>query len=317
MNAPVEGSLVESEGRELSTQVSSTDLAADPELNQRVALAKRHPRSITTFMREARQLVTLNEAIAQACIYALKRDNKVIEGPSARFAEVILYAWGNCQAGARIVGEGQEFVTARGMFRDLERLVDIQFDVPRRITGKNGTRYSADMIGVTANAAGSIALRNAILKGIPKAFWEPLYQEARRIVAGDATTLASKRQEAIKAFAIYGITKEQIFAKLGRAGLADVTVDDLVILFGLLTAIKEGDTTPEQAFATDDAAASVSKSTALPPYPAEKFANTLPAWRQQVAAGSKPADLLAMLGTKYTLTAEQRAAIEALANPTT
>lgn len=245
MNAVMEGTEL------VTTQQPMSELISAAEINQQIATAKRYPRSITEFMREARAMVTLNESIAQQCIYALPRDGKTIEGPSARFAEIVAHAWGNSRAGARIVNEGQEFITAQGVMHDLEKNVAITFEVQRRITDKNGKRYKADMIGVTGNAASSIALRNAILKAVPKAFWEPLYGEARKVVAGDVKTLANKRAEAIKQFAIFGVNEAQILAKLGKAGIADVTVDDLLILFGILTAIKEGDTTPEEAFADD------------------------------------------------------------------
>jgi len=53
----------------------------------------------------------------------------------------------------------------------------------------------------------------------------------------------------------------------------------------------------------------------LPPCPDAKFAKTLPAWTKNVAEGGKVADLLAMLQSKYTLSAEQLAAINALEKP--
>lgn len=213
-----------------------------------IATAKRYPRSIKRFRDEAQQMVTLTPAIADECIYALPRDGKTIEGPSARFAEVVASAWGNCRAGARVVADDGEFVTAQGAFIDLERNVAITYDVQRRVTDKKGRRYSADMIGVTANAACSIALRNAILKGVPKAFWSDIYDLARRTVAGDVKDLATRRAAAMKAFAIYGVQPPAIFAVLGIAGAEDITLDHLVALRGMLTALKDGDSTPEQLF---------------------------------------------------------------------
>ena len=132
------------------------------EIDQQIATARRYPRSIKRFRDEALQMVTLSESVAEQCIYALPRDGKTIEGPSARFAEVVASAWGNCRAGARVINDAGEFVTAQGVFHDLERNVAITYEVQRRITDKHGKRYKADMIGVTANAACSIALRNAI-----------------------------------------------------------------------------------------------------------------------------------------------------------
>lgn len=279
MNAPEEGREVVS----MSVESGTVALLNKSEIESQVDTAHKYPRSIKRFLDEASQMVTLNESIAQQCVYALlrwdgkKRQNSVIEGPSARFAEIVASAWGNCRAGARVVSEGQEFVTSQGVFHDLERNVAITFEVQRRITGSNGERYKADMIGVTANAASSIALRNAILKGVPKAFWESLYQKARAVVAGDLKTLSVKRAEAIKQFALFGVSEAQILEKLGRQGVADVTVDDLVVLFGLLTAIKDGDTTPEQAFTVEgDTAAAGPRKKSEAPKDAGKEADAKP-----------------------------------------
>jgi len=221
------------------------------EIEQQITTARRFPRSVKKFRDEALQMVTLSESIAEQCIYALPRDGKTIEGPSARFAEVIASAWGNCRAGARVVDDSGEFVTAQGVFHDLERNVAITYEVQRRITDRNGRRYKADMIGVTANAACSIALRNAILKGVPKAFWEDMYNEARKVIMGDIKTLANRRATAVAMFQKFGVSVEQILLKLGipeGSGIEDVGLEHLVVLKGLLTAIKEGDTTAEEAF---------------------------------------------------------------------
>ncbi|HWW99633.1 hypothetical protein [Collimonas sp.] len=222
------------------------------EIEQQVTTAHRFPRSIKKFRDEAMQMVTLTEKVAGECIYSLPRAGKTIEGPSARFAEVIASAWGNSRAGARVVSDQGEFVTTQGVFHDLEKNVAITYEVQRRITDSRGKRYNADMIGVTANAACSIALRNAILKGVPKAFWADMYDAARATVMGDFKTLANRRADAIKAFQSYGVTQEQICSTLGVSGTDDIGLEKLVTLRGILTAIKEGDTTPEQAFANAD-----------------------------------------------------------------
>lgn len=239
------------EGRvvhEMAVETGMVALLNKSEIDQQIATAHRFPRSLKKFRDEALQMVTLTEQVAQECIYSLPRDGKTIEGPSARFAEVVVSAWGNCRAGARVVSDQGEFVTAQGVFHDLEKNVAITYEVQRRIVDKHGRRYKPDMIGVTANAACSIALRNAILKGVPKAFWSSMYQAARKTVMGDFKTLANRRADAIAEFQRYGVLPPQICATLGVAGIEDIGLEHLVTLRGLLTAIQEGDTTPEQAF---------------------------------------------------------------------
>jgi hypothetical protein len=302
------------EGKEVATMSvdgNTVSLLNKSEIDMQIATAHKYPRSIKRFRDEATQMVTLNESVAESCIYAIPRDGKTIEGPSARFAEVVASAWGNCRAGARVVSEGEDFITSQGVFHDLERNVAITFEVQRRITGKGGKRYGPDMIGVTGNAASSIALRNAILKGVPKAFWDDLYQAARKVVMGDVKTLANRRAEAVKAFVAFGITQEQLLAKLGVAGLEDVTMEHLVTLRGLLTAIREGDTTPEQAFAAEGVAPAEKK---LPPYPHEQFTEGLKVWGNLIKTGKQTVDgVLRMVKTKYTITLDQETMVRDLA----
>ena len=227
---------------------SLASLVTKAEYDVQIATARQWPRSIRGFINSATEMVTLSEAIADDCIYALPRGGKTIEGPSVRFAEIILHAWGHTRAGARIVNEDSRFVTAQGVCHDLQSNTLIAFEVRRRITDSKGRRYNDDMIGVTGNAASSIALRNAILRVIPKALWEPIYQEARRVVVGDSKTLANKRASAITFLAKFGVTEPMILAKFEIKGQEDITLEHLPILRGFATALKEGEATVEDLF---------------------------------------------------------------------
>lgn len=245
------------EVREIDLAVVSGDTLGTltkAEIDQQVATAKKWPRSITQFRKECFDLVTLDEEIAGECIYALPRGGKTIEGPSIRLAEILLSCWGNARAGSRIVAEDKDFVTAQGVFHDLQRNVHIAYETKRRITDKKGKRYNSDMIGVTANAACSVSLRNAITRGIPKAFWNDIYMAARKVIAGDEKTLANRRAELVKAFAIFGVTPELICRKLNVPGLPDIGLEHLVLLRGMYTLIRDGEITPESAFAPEPTA---------------------------------------------------------------
>ena len=193
----------------------------------------------------------MNEKVASDCVYAVPRGGKTIEGPSSRFAEALIHSYGNCIAGARVVGEEEGFIVAQGVFHDLEKNSKIMYEVKRKITDKKGKRFNADMIQVTANAACSIALRNSSLKGIPKAYWEPAYLSARQTIMGDANTLANKVAEALEFLQKFGATEEMVLALLKLEAVADIKKDHIVTLRGIATAIKDGDTTVEQAFGPD------------------------------------------------------------------
>ena len=225
---------------------------ASGELDQQIATARKYPRSVTTFIRQATELATMSPEIAASCIYALpRRENGVaknVEGPSARFAEIVASSWGNLRAIGRVGDHDGQFITARGEAWDVEKNVAIAYEVRRRITDSRGRTYTADMIGVTGNAAASIALRNAILKAIPTTFWRPIYNACRKVIAGDQQTFGKRRDAALHEFAIMGVTEERILLTLGLKGRADITGDHLVQLAGLLTSLREGDTTIDEAF---------------------------------------------------------------------
>lgn len=314
----------------MSVESGTVALLNKSEIDMQVATAHKYPRSIKRFRDEALAMVTLNEQVAQECIYSLPRKEKdqvsgqwvmnPIEGPSARFAEVIISAWGNCRAGARVVSDQGDFVTSQGVFQDLERNVVLTYEVQRRITGSNGHRYKPDMIGVTANAASSIALRNAILKGIPKAFWSDMYDAARQTAIGNVQTLGARRSRALAVLQKMGVQQETVFTFLKIAGIEDITLEHLGTLFGITTALKEGDTTPEQAFAIDSgdtkpAAATKEKDKpTLPAMPEEKFAAEMRKWASAVEGGIMTAnEILAAASSKYALTALQVSMIEQIA----
>lgn len=220
------------------------------ELDSQITTARAYPRSLKRFRDECLEMACLNEEIAGECFYAIPRDGKTIEGPSARLAEIVASAWGNCHYAARIVEEGQEFITAQGVFYDIERNVRVTMEVRRRITGRNGRRFSADMIGVTGNAACSIAMRNAVFKGISKAFWKDIYQAARRTSVGDAKSLAATRASTLEFLQKQGALLENILARLDVAGVQDIGMDELVTLKGASTAIRDGDISVDDAFPT-------------------------------------------------------------------
>ena len=136
---------------------------------------------------------------------------------------------------------------------------------------------------------------------------------------GDVKTLPTRRAEAFKAFQGYGVSQAQIFAKLGVQGEADIGQEQLLILRGLLTAIKEGDITPEQAFTGDPVSPTSGGGNGgggnpiLPLWEAERFASELLRWTKAVDAGVKTVDdILTMARTKGTLSEDQEAKIRAL-----
>ena len=213
-----------------------------------VETAKKYPRSIRQFKQDAMALACLDEETAAGCFFSLPRGSKPIEGPSVRLAEIVASSWGHMRVQARVIEEAEKHVTAQGVCWDLQNNVAVSVEVRRRITDKNGRRYNDDMVLMTQNAACAIALRNAVFKVVPAALFRPVYLAARALAIGDAEGLTAKRAKLIGYFGKMGVKPQQIFDLLGVKGEEDISLDHLGTMHGLATALKDGDTTVDQAF---------------------------------------------------------------------
>jgi ribosome modulation factor len=255
-------------GEVMSTGLASFDPGNAPlavqlakvELDQAISTAKAYPRSMSRVRDNIDALVMLDEETAKECVYALPRGGKPIKGPSVRFAEIVVSQYGNCKVGSRVVDVNrfEKYVEAEGVFIDLEAGMTRTARIRRRIVDRQGRLFNDDMIVVTGNAACAIALREAVLKGVPKALWRRAYDAAEGVIAGDVKTLTERREGAIKAFAAWGVTPDQIFAALEVEGLDDIGLDEIGTLTAMFKAIKSGEQAVEEYFpAKVDAKAAV------------------------------------------------------------
>ena len=243
------------------SQVQQTIIKS--ELEASMSIARLNPRSVGQFRKRLLDTVSISEGVAAECLYSLPRGGKRIEGPSIRMAEIIQSCWTNCQSGARAISEEEKFVVAQGAFRDLENNTIVTMDVRRRITDKNGSRFNDDMVNVTANAACSIARRNAILGAIPRALWSDAYHKARYIVIGDVTTLGARRDKLVEQFGLWNVSLDQILAVLGKQTIEDVDSDDLVTMIAVHTQIKNGESKIDEIFTPIDVRSKLSVSDAI------------------------------------------------------
>lgn len=233
----------------LPAELTQHDTQTRGEIDIQIATAKRFPRDITRFIKSAETLATISDDIAASCYYKLKRAGKDVEGPSVRFAEIIATCWGNVRIDARTVGEDARFVYAEGVAWDLERNSAIRFGTRRRITTKNGDKYSDDMIAQTANAAAAIALRNCVFRVVPKAFWEPVYEKAKEVAVGSAETLDARRRKLVDYFQRkHNVGADRLCAYLGVEGIEGIGLKHVEDLRGLATALKDGDAKVEDTF---------------------------------------------------------------------
>lgn len=222
------------------------------EIDQQITTARALPRSIEKAVKGILTLATLDRESAMECVYALPRGGKPIKGPSIRLAEIIASQWGNCRVGARVVHVDriEKYIEAEGVFHDLESNTATTSRVRRRISDRQGRLLTDDMIIVTGNAAASIAKRNAVLGAVPKAVWRKAYSKVEGVIAGDVQTLSARRDEAVRAFAHFGVKPDQVYAAIGVNGLGDITIEHIIVLAGMLSALQNNEETVETMFFT-------------------------------------------------------------------
>jgi hypothetical protein len=222
------------------------------QVDVQISTARKYPRTLSKVKERMLSFATLDEETASSCFYTLPArrggDDKPIQGPSVRMAEIALASYQHVKAGSRIIADDGKFLTAQAVVHDLENNVAVSIEVRRRVTSKSGARYSDDMIAVTGNAACSIALRNAVFRVVPRALITPVYEAAKRVAVGDVKSLTSKRSQIIARLKQMGAKDAAILAAVGADKIEDIDLARLEVLIGLGTAIKDGEITLETAF---------------------------------------------------------------------
>lgn len=246
------------ETEEITTSEVSVYEAQDKAvIDMQIATAKKYPRNVQRAINNSIAIITLDVATAQSCGYSLPRGGKPITGPSVHLAKILAQNWGNMRIEAKVVSTDDKHVTSQAVAFDLENNLAIKVEVKRSIVGKMG-RYSDDMITVTGNAGNSIALRNAILAVIPKGVVDKCYNTAKQMITGDVSDeakLIARRKQVVDGLKdTFSVTEKEILSAIGKQAINHITADDIVVLIGVGQAIRDGDTTVEQAFRKQTAA---------------------------------------------------------------
>lgn len=230
--------------------VIQIDAVERANVDSQVATAKQYPRDLARSVNNSIAMATMDYATAQSCGYALPRGGKPITGPSVHLAKLIVSNWGNMRAEAKVVQITDKQVISRGTCWDLENNVATAFEVRRSIVGKNGKRFTDDMITVTGNAANSIAYRNAVFSVIPKAIVDKVYQAAQRCITGDLSDeekVISRRKKCIDFFKDeYGINEQEVVMLCGKQTVNQIKADQIALLLGITQSLKDGDTTVDE-----------------------------------------------------------------------
>lgn len=223
------------------------------EVDSQIEIAKRYPRSMEKFKKRASEMACIDEETAASCLYRRpvgKENGRPIfaEGMSVRLAEIVGASYGNLRVYATILSQTDRQVIARGMAIDLEANFASSSEVVEATVTSDGKPFSERMRAVVAKAALAKARRDATFQVVPKALAKPIEQAVRQLLLGEAKSLDTRRKAVAAWISTLGIDAKRVFAALGIAGIADLSLDHIETLTGLRTAIKDGEVTIDEAF---------------------------------------------------------------------
>ena len=223
------------------------------EIDVQIATARAYPRSLTEFKRRATEMATIDEETAASCIYSRPvGGGKIAEGESIRMAEIVAATYGNIRRASMVVEITPRYVKARGMAHDLETNNAAASEVVESTVKKDGTPYGERQRAVMAKVACAKAERDAVFKVIPKALCKSIKEAARDVALGKGQTMDERRDRLMGWVDEVGVEPERVFKALGITGLEDIGMKELETLTGLRTAIRDKDTTINDAFPRDE-----------------------------------------------------------------
>lgn len=258
-------------------------------------------------------------SLAECAVYQYSKGGTDVSGPSIRLAEAMAQQWGNFQFGIRELDQRNGESTVQAFAWDVETNTkrEITFQVPHtRYTRAGGNKPISDpreIYELVANQ-GSRRLRACILAIIPGDVAEMATKQCELTLKASADTSPEAMQKMIDAFTPFGVSKEQIEARIQRR-IEAITAAQVVGLKKIYASLRDGMSVSADWFDASDSP--VQTIASKPLMSDEAFKVELPKWEKIIASGKKTADeIIATASTKSSLSEDQIIAIKSIAGPT-
>lgn len=224
------------------------------EIKGKMYLARQFPRdpemSMQNVLRECQR-----KDLAEAAQYEFPRGDSVVRGPSIRLVEVLARHWGNIMSGITEVDVQDDTTTIKCFAWDLETNASDEktFSVKHERSTKKGSYRltdERDIYEMVANK-GARRKRACLLAVMPGWYVDAALEECDKTLSDSLSKSGESLEEIIEktvnAFAGFGITPEQISAKLNK-DIDKLSNNDIVKLRHLYSAIKDGFVKATDAF---------------------------------------------------------------------
>ena len=203
-------------------------------------------RNVKECIKNLKKLATVDVNTALSCYYTIISEGKPVTGVSVRFAELVVYCWGNITAGARIIDKSERHIIIEGFAKDNETNNESTVQLLQPIINSNGSLMNDSTRTTKSNATSSIAYRNAVFKIIPSAVLHSAETHITNYIIKNYDVDIEK--DVTKFFEEKGISKEELIEKLKLSENYSIDIRQIMFLVGVKNALIEGDSTIEEMF---------------------------------------------------------------------
>ncbi len=223
------------------------------EIQAALTIAQKFPRNQSASFQRIMQACD-RPHLADQAMYAYKRGDSIVTGPSIRLAEVIAQNWGNVSMGIRELSQSNGVSEVEAFAWDLETNVQCTkiFQVPHVRNTKKGSYKITDQRDIYEMVAnqGARRLRACILTVVPGDVVEAAVERCGKTQQNKDEPIADRIRKLIMAFSEFGITVEHLEKRLGHKMEATIE-QELVTLRGVYKSIKDGITDRREFFDLD------------------------------------------------------------------
>lgn len=232
------------------------------EVQAAMVIAKRFPRNQIEATDRILQACT-RATLAEGALYSYSRGGQVITGPSIRLAEVAAQAWGNVSFGIRELEQRNGASTVEAFAWDMEtntRQVKVFQVEHKRHTKKGAYKLEdpRDIYELVANQ-GARRLRSCILGVVPGDVIEAAVKQCEQTLHASADTSPEALKKLLAAFAPFGITKDQIEARI-QCRIEAIRPAQIVQLKKVYASLRDGMSAPADWFEFDESTAAPAKT---------------------------------------------------------
>jgi len=305
----------ENQPEQRSALVEQSTQREAQEVQAMMIIAKKFPRNHIAATDKILQAFT-RPTLAEGALYSYPKGGQDVTGPSIRSAEAIAQMWGNLQFGIRELEQRSGESTVEAFAWDLEsntRQVKV-FQVPHIRYKKNNQSYALtdprEIYELVANQ-GARRLRACILGVIPGDVIEMATKQAEATLVTKADISPEAINKMAEAFKTFGVTKGMIEKRIGRR-IDTITPAAMVQMKKIYASLRDSMSSINEWFDVDDE--SIQKES-LPALSDEMATELSKEWAKAIESGSSVSNVLSMISSKYTLTADQKEFISALGKP--